>query len=66
MLNLGAREALLADSPAYFITPHFANYPAVLVRLDLISVADLEELLTEAWLAQVPKRLAASFLASRP
>jgi hypothetical protein len=65
--GLGAREALLADDPdVYFITPHFANYPAVLVRLALISVADLEELLTEAWLAQAPKRLAATFLASRP
>jgi hypothetical protein len=65
--GLGAREALLADDPdVYFITPHFANYPAVLVRLPLISAADLEELLTEAWLTQAPKRLAAAFLASRP
>jgi len=64
--GLGAREVLLADDPGvYFITPHFANYPAVLVRLPEISLADLEELLTEAWLAQAPKRLAASFLAGR-
>jgi hypothetical protein len=65
--GLGAREALLADDPdVYFITPHFAKYPAVLVRLPDISVPELEELLTEAWLTQAPKRLAASFLASRP
>ena len=64
--GLGAREALLADSPdVYFVTPHFTNYPAVLVRLPAISVTELEELLTEAWLAQVPKRMAAAFLASR-
>ena len=64
--GLGAREALLADAPdVYFITPHFANYPAVLVRLPAISVEELEELLTEAWLAQAPKRLAATFLAAR-
>src|SRR5215468_8638028 len=64
--GLGAREELLADSPdVYFITPHFNGYPAVLVRLPAISVAELEELLTEAWLAQVPKRMAAAFLAAR-
>lgn len=65
--GLGAREVLLADDPgAYFITPHFQNYPAVLVRLAEISFEVLEELLTEAWLTQAPKRLAAAFLASRP
>jgi len=35
----------------------------VLVRLDAIDLDELEELLTEAWLAQAPKRLAASYLA---
>ena len=38
------------------------GYPAVLVRLDEIPVAELEELLVEAWLAQAPKRLAAAYL----
>jgi len=47
----------------YFTTPHFNGYPAVLVRLDAIDLDELEELLTEAWLAQAPKRLAASYLA---
>ena len=36
------------------------------VRRIVAAVADLEELLTEAWLAQAPKRLVAAFLASRP
>jgi hypothetical protein len=60
----GAKQALLADDPeVYFTTPHFDGYPAILVRLRLIEVPDLEELLTEAWLAQAPKRLAQAFLA---
>ena len=64
--HLVAKEALLADAPdVYFTTPHFDGYPAVLVRLGAIGVAELEELLTEAWLARAPKRLADAFLAER-
>jgi len=59
----GAKQALLADDPrVFFTTPHFDGYPAILVRLTLIELPDLEELLTEAWLAQAPKRLAKEFL----
>jgi hypothetical protein len=55
----GVKHALVADDPdVYFTTPHFEGYPAVLVRLDAIDRADLAELLTEAWLARAPKRLA--------
>jgi hypothetical protein len=61
--HLGAKEALLADDPAvFFTTPHFDGYPAILVRLEPISVEDLEELVTEAWLAAAPKRLARAFI----
>jgi hypothetical protein len=64
--DLGAKEALVADDPSvYFTTPHFNGYPAVLVRLDVIDVPELEELVVEAWLTQAPKRLAAQYLASR-
>ena len=59
----GAKQALLADDPAvFFTTPHFDGYPAVLVRLDAIALDELQELITEAWLVQAPKRLAKSFL----
>ena len=61
--HLGAKEALLADDPdVYFTTPHFDGYPAILVRLENIGVAELEELVAEAWLSRAPKRLAESFL----
>ena len=61
--HLGAKEALLADaSGAYFTTPHFDGYPAILVRLDDISVEDLNEVIVEAWLARAPKRLAAAYV----
>jgi hypothetical protein len=61
--HLGAKEALLADDPAvFFTTPHFDGYPAILVRLDRITLEDLEEVVTEAWLARAPKPLANAYL----
>ena len=62
----GVKFALIADDPAvYFTTPHFDGYPAILVRLAEIGVHELNELITEAWLAQAPKTLAKAFLADR-
>jgi hypothetical protein len=59
----GAKQALVAAEPdLYFTTPHFNGYPAVLVCLDEISVADLEELVIEAWLSRAPVRVARSYL----
>jgi hypothetical protein len=59
-----AKRALVDTSPEiYFTTPHFDGYPAILVRLDAIGVAELRELVTEAWLNRAPKRLAQAFLA---
>jgi hypothetical protein len=64
--HLVAKDALLADDPrVYFTTSHFDGYPAVLARLDRIALADLDELVTEAWLARAPKRLVDAFLADR-
>jgi len=48
-----AKQALLADDPeVFFTTPHFDGYPIVLVRLDRISLDDLREVVTEAWLVR--------------
>jgi hypothetical protein len=67
---LGARAAspdvkdeLIAGSPeVYFTTPHFDGYATVQVQLDRISVEELEELVTDAWLVRAPNRLAKAFL----
>jgi hypothetical protein len=60
----GIKFALIADEPGvYFTTPHFDGYAAVLVKLDEISERDLEELITEAWLTQAPRKLVQEFLA---
>lgn len=58
------RDGLLQAKPAiYFITPHYEDYPAVLVRLSQIDAAELEDLLTDAWFAAAPKRLTKAFTA---
>jgi hypothetical protein len=64
--HLVAKEALLQDDPGvFFTTPHFDGYAIVLVRLDRIGAEDLEEVITEAWLAKAPKRRVTEYLERR-
>ncbi len=56
--NQFEKEALLGSSPDKFFTePHYNGFPAVLVRLAEIDLAELEELVTDAWRCQAPPRL---------
>jgi hypothetical protein len=60
------KQVLIADAPqVFFTTPHFDGYPAILVQLGNISVAELEEVIVEAWLCRAPKRLVQAYQASR-
>ena len=57
------KDALVAAGP-WFTTPHFDGYNAVLIRLrDLgrVTRKELEEVITDAWAARAPKRLAKQF-----
>ena len=57
--NLAQRDILLAADPKKFFTePHYNGFPAVLVRLDAVSVADLKVLLADAWETMAPSDLA--------
>lgn len=62
----GDKQALVDDPDTPFFTiPHFDNFSAVLVqesRLGEITRDELAEVITEAWLAKAPKRLARAFL----
>ena len=56
--NLQEKEALLASGgEAIFTEPHYNGFPAVLVRLPLIPLDELEELVVDAWRCQAPKAL---------
>jgi hypothetical protein len=63
---LDVKDMLLASRPAvYFTTPHFDGWPAILVRLPRIRVAELRELLHQSWLERAPKKLVAAHNARR-
>lgn len=62
----GTKQTLLeAAAGTCFTTSHFDGYPIVLVDLERVDDAELEELVTDAWLARAPKRVAAAWLAER-
>ncbi|MFS0734698.1 hypothetical protein ABC304_04630 [Microbacterium sp. 1P10UB] len=46
----GKAQVLAAYDDVAFDTPHFAGYPAVLVRLDDIDVDRLRELVVDSWM----------------
>ena len=55
------RLALVHEQPdVFFVTPHYENYPMVLVRLASVKREELRELIVEAWLDRAPRRLIAA------
>lgn len=62
-------ESLVQSDLPFFTTPHFDGYSAVLVRiahLPRVSRGLLAEVITDAWLARAPKRLARAWLVAHP
>jgi len=60
-----AGELVAADPQVFFTIPHFAGYPAVLLRLDAIARDHLGEVLADAWLLRAPKAVARAWLEER-
>ena len=57
--NLGQRDAMISAEPEKFFTePHYSGFPAVLVRLAAVRVAELRPLMAEAWRCKAPAELA--------
>ncbi len=60
--NQHEKQMLIAADPAKFFTePHYNGFPAVLVRLEAIDVAELKELITDAWRCLAPRSLVKTF-----
>ena len=58
MIDILEREALLQQDPeTFYITPHYQDYPAMLIDLERVDERELRELLTEPWCRKAPKRL---------
>jgi hypothetical protein len=59
--------ALIEDVPSvFFTTPHFDGHASVLVRLDVVSARLLGEIVTDAWLAVAPEKLADAWRTEHP
>jgi len=58
--NNAQKDLILSSDKRKFLTePHYNGFPAVLVRLKEVTVADLRVLLEEAWRCRAPKSLTA-------
>jgi hypothetical protein len=56
--DLDEKDALLAlDKEKFFTEPHYAGFPAILVRLPAIGAGELRKLITAAWRCQAPRPL---------
>ena len=64
--NVAQRDDMIAAAPDKFFTePHYAGYPAVLVRLKAVTAADLKVLLEEGWRCMAPTALKTSYSTPR-
>ena len=64
--DLDVKEVLIeADPETFFTEPHYNGFPAVLVRLRTIGLAQLRLLITEAWRCQAPRALVEAYDQSR-
>lgn len=62
MIHTNEREALMKIDPeTFYITDHYLNYPAMLVRLSTVQPDDLRKLITESWRRSAPAKLVAAY-----
>jgi hypothetical protein len=60
------KAALLATGdPAFFTTPHYDGYGAILVDLERVEMRQLAELVEESWRVKAPVKLRKAFDAER-
>ena len=61
------KQSMVGDETSpWFTTPHWNGYNAVLLRerdIGRLTVDELREVITDAWLSRAPRRLATSYLA---
>ena len=60
--DLDEKDILLgADEDKFFTEAHYNGFPAILVRLSAVNVAELRVLLTSAWRCQAPRAVVEAF-----
>jgi len=56
------RQMLLQAAPeAFYLTPHYQDYPMILIKLDEVRTDALPDLIERAWRMVAPKRLVAAY-----
>jgi hypothetical protein len=61
-IDIADREILMLEDPeTFFITDHYLNYPAMLVRYSTVRRDQLRDLLMQVWRREAPKSLVAAF-----
>jgi hypothetical protein len=62
LCDLDKKAALLkSGDPAFFATPHYDGFGAILVNLKKVKKRELKHLITEAWRQKAPAKLLAEF-----
>lgn len=65
-IDMDERDLLIEANPStFFITDHYRNYPALLVRLPKVRTSELRALLWDAWRFCAPKSLQKKLEASK-
>lgn len=66
-VDLIERGALNEEDPKTFVvTPHYENYPAMMVNLERVKREQLRELLIESWRHKAPKPLLRAYDEQNP
>ncbi|MEO6726268.1 MAG: MmcQ/YjbR family DNA-binding protein [Blastocatellia bacterium] len=61
-IDLLKRDILMNVEPeTFYITEHYRNYPAMLVRLSSVRQEVLRDLLEQAWRLEAPQRLVKAY-----
>jgi len=61
-IDFDERDLLMAANPrSFYITDHYSNYPALLVRLATVSREELRDLLEQSWRRSAPKRMITAY-----
>ena len=60
--DIDERPFLVEKHEELFVTPHYEDYPMVLVALPVADAELVRELVEDAWAERAPKRLVAAWL----
>jgi len=62
--NVDIKRQYMAEQPdKFWQTPHYEGHPVMLVHLERVTVDELEQLCTDAWMVFAPEKFVQEYLA---